>query len=340
MSKPTEKFHKATASDVARLAGVSKWTVSRAFTAGASISEQARESVLRVAEELGYRPNLLARSLSKKRTHIIGVVIDQLKNPHSMLMIDTVTRQLQQRGYMALILNISSGENYIDVMKLADQLQVDGLLFLGTVLTDDLTKVAREMHQIPLVQLCRNNDVPDIDVVNTDGLRAGKLMGELLLAQGFTRIGYMMGPATSSHHTQRLDGLHLALADAGLELSMLLVTGIYSRESSFDVLSDYLDAHSNKQRIEALICENDILAFGALAALREESNRHDMAVVGFDDVDEASLPCWQLTTFSQRLDLIVTEALNRIIDGKADHNGAWAHGELRLRRSHLKTSQS
>ncbi|MDU3785582.1 MAG: LacI family DNA-binding transcriptional regulator, partial [Serratia marcescens] len=106
------KHHKATASDVAEKAGVSKWTVSRAFTPGASISDSARESVLAAAAELGYRPNLLARSLSQKRTHIIGVAIDEMKNPHSMMMLDMVTKQLQTRGYMALLLNITAGENY------------------------------------------------------------------------------------------------------------------------------------------------------------------------------------------------------------------------------------
>lgn len=71
MSKPHTKLHKVTASDVARLAGVSKWTVSRAFTPGASISEQAREKVLKIAETLGYRPNLLARSLSQKKHRLL-----------------------------------------------------------------------------------------------------------------------------------------------------------------------------------------------------------------------------------------------------------------------------
>lgn len=105
-----KKHHKATASDVAEKAGVSKWTVSRAFTPGASISDSARDSVLAAAAELGYRPNLLARSLSQKRTHIIGVAIDEMKNPHSMMMLDMVTKQLQTRGYMALLLNITAGK--------------------------------------------------------------------------------------------------------------------------------------------------------------------------------------------------------------------------------------
>jgi len=157
-----------------------------------------------------------------------------------------------------------------------------------------------------------------------------------LLAQGYTRIGYMMGPETSSHHTQRLEGLQLALQEAGLTLELLLTAGEYSRERSYEVLSDYLNSHAPQQRVDALFCENDILALGALTALKEHAGNRFMAVVGFDDIDEASLSSWQLTTFNQRLDLIVNEALNRLIDGKATPGGVWSQGELRLRRSHLK----
>lgn len=336
MSKPSAKSHKATASDVARQAGVSKWTVSRAFTPGASISDKARERVLAVASELGYRPNLLARSLSQKKTHIIGVVIDEMRNPHSLLLIDTVTNQLQKRGYMALLLNITNSENHKSVMLLADQLQVDGLLFLGTVLTEELVDIAQDLHHIPLVQLCRNNDVPGIDVVKIDDQHAGKQLGELLLAQGYTRFGYMRGPETSSNHLQRLDGLQQALAEAGLALEVMLTAGGYAQERSYAVLTEYLNAHAPADRIDALFCENDALALGALEALREGAGNKHMAVVGFDGIDEAALPGWQLTTWSQRIDLLIEEALNRLIDERATPAGAWSQGELRVRRSHLK----
>ncbi|MDF7659168.1 LacI family DNA-binding transcriptional regulator [Erwiniaceae bacterium L1_54_6] len=336
MSKPIAKPHKATASDVARQAGVSKWTVSRAFTPGASISDKARERVLAVATELGYRPNLLARSLSQKKTHIIGVVIDEMRNPHSLLLIDTVTNQLQKRGYMALLLNITNSENHKSVMMLADQLQVDGLLFLGTVLTEELVDIAQELHHIPLVQLCRNNDVPGIDVVKIDDQRAGKQLGELLLAQGYTRFGYMRGPETSSNHLQRLDGLQQALTEAGLTLEVMLTAGGYAQERSYAVLTGYLNANAPADRIDALFCENDALALGALEALREGAGNKHMAVVGFDGIDEAALPGWQLTTFSQRIDLLIEEALNRLIDERATPGGVWTQGELRIRRSHLK----
>lgn len=335
MTKATTKWQKATASDVAAKAGVSKWTVSRAFTPGASISDKARVSVLAAAKELGYRPNLLARSLSQKKTHIIGVVIDELKNPHSMLMLDEVTRQLQMRGYMALVLNIT-GDNYRSVMALADQLQVDGILFLGTALTPDLVAIAQDMHNVPLVQVCRNTDGNGIDVVNVDGYQAGRIIARLLVEQGHQRFGYMSGPADEEGHLLRKEGFRDELAAQGFPLELELSTGHYERKLGYQAMQRYLLEMPAEKRIEALFCENDILALGALAALRDISPKTRLAVVGFDDIDEADEPGWQLTTFSQRLDLLMHEAINRVIEDKGEKGNDWQHGELRIRRSHLK----
>ncbi|KOC90933.1 LacI family transcriptional regulator [Winslowiella iniecta] len=314
------------------MAGVSKWTVSRAFTPGASISEHAREQVLAAATRLGYRPNLLARSLSQKRTQIVGVAIDQLKNPHSMLMLDTVTKALQARGYMTLLLNITEGEHYQSVMALADQLQVDGILFLGTILTEDLITIARDMHQVPLVQVCRNTEVQDIEAVTIDGYQAGAQIARLLLEQGYQRFGYMKGPDTASSHLLRLEGYRDALEQAGKQVDIQLIAGHYDRQLAYQTMSDYLA--TSGQPVEAMFCENDILAIGTLEAIRDKHCQ--IAIVGFDDIDEASAPAWQLTTFSQRTDRLINEALNRLLEGESSTAGEWRQGELRIRRSHLK----
>lgn len=337
MTNNSAKRQKVTARDVAARAGVSKWTVSRAFTPGASISEKARGKILDIAQELGYRPNLLARGLSQKRTHIIGVAIDELKNPHSMLMLDEVTRQLQNRGYMALLLNIT-GNNYCAVMSLADQLQVDGILFLGTALTPEFIAIAAEMHAIPLVQVGRNTEGQEIDVVNIDGYRAGRVIARLLMEQGHKRFGYMSGPGDKEGHLQRKEGFQDELSSQGFRLALEFSAEHYDRQLSYDLMKHYLLETPAYERIEALFCENDILALGAMEALRGVAEKNAIAVVGFDDIDEAAAPAWQLTTYSQRLDLLVKEALNRLLSGKSEPDGLWKKGELRVRRSHLKIS--
>lgn len=91
-------------------------------------------------------------------------------------------------------------------------------------------------------------------------------------------------------------------------------------------MSEYLQATPESERVEALFCENDVLALGALEALRQTAPSSAMAVVGFDDIDEAGSANWALTSYSQRIDRLVEEALNRLIDNRATADGTGGTG--------------
>lgn len=327
---------KVTASDVAERAGVSKWTVSRAFTQGASISPNALARVLKAADELGYKPNLLARSLSKRRTNMVGLVVDELDNPNIFLVLDEMTRQLQRRGYMSMLLNITAEHSYGSALSLADQFQVDGLIFLGTVLTDELVRLAQEIRHIPLIVMYRNSDNPDIQVVSTDGHRAGREIANLFVEQGFRRIGYMLGPSSESTQLKRLDGFRDGLGEHGLSVCTILPAGHYRRDCGFVALNHYLDSTPEQDRIEALFCENDILAIGALDALRKRRETVQLAMVGFDDIELAASPSYELTTYRQPLKPLVDEAIRRLMAGEASVRQMLIPGQLVLRSSHLR----
>ncbi|MGB9098019.1 LacI family DNA-binding transcriptional regulator [Erwinia sp.] len=329
-------MHKATASDVAELVGMSKWTVLRAFKPGASISATARNEVLAAAKQLGFRPNLLASSLKKRSTNLIGVVADEFTNPHTLKMLNDVTRQLNKRGYMTLLLNIDSGADYHSVLQMAGQLQVDGLIYMATILDDKLIVTAQELHHIPFVHVCRNTDSKDVDVINVDGFAAGSALGNVLVEQGFQRFGYMKGPNTASDHLLRMEGYSSCLETAGRSLDQVLIAGHYDRVLAWEVMTEYLHSTPENERIDALFCENDVLAFGVLQAIRDFDSTLNIGVVGFDDVDEARTSTWNLTTWNQRADLQIAEAINRLIDHQPDESGAWRQGELCLRQSHIK----
>ena len=190
------------------------------------------------------------------------------------------------------------------------------------------------IHRVPLVQIGRNTDHPEIQVVNIDGWIAGKQLAELLLAQGHRTFGYMKGPDTASHHLMRMEGYEAALEQADCRLDTLLVAGQYLRTRGYAAMSDYLDATSAGERVDALFCENDILAIGALQALRERDLT--MGIVGFDNIDEAAAPEWQLTTYDQRRERLVEEALNRLIDAAEGPTATWRTGEPIVRQSHRR----
>lgn len=326
---------KVTASDVAARAGVSKWTVSRAFIEGASISNDARERVLQVATELGYRPNLLARSLTTRRSGIVGVVVDELGNPNLAPVLDEVTEQLQRRGYLSMLLNISS-EQSRDTLSLADQFQIDGLIFLGTVLNDELIEFAQNIQHIPLIVLYRNSDVPQIQVVTTDGYAAGREIAEFVAEQGGKRIGYMAGPPSQSTQLKRFDGFRDGLTERGLHVEVVLEAAHYRRDYGFRTMAEYLDSTRVADRVDMVFCENDILAIGALEVLKERRRSGSIGVIGFDDIELASSTCYELTTYRQPMRVLVDEAMRRLTEGMGPQRAYLAPGELVIRRSHLR----
>lgn len=329
---------KVTASDVAKLAGVSKWTVSRAFTDGASISEPAMERVQQAAKELGYRPNLLARSLSKRSSHLIGVVVDEMLNPNLLTLLDQVTQQLQLRGYMALLINISAQKSEEAVLTLADQLQVDGLLFLGTLLSDELIALARDIHRIPLVQLCRNDDNPYIQIINTDGYQAGYQTANLLHQQGYQRFSYMKGPDTESTQLLRFEGYRDRLGELGIAEAeiTLLKANHYNRASGFNAFEHYLKSTPETEWTEAIFCENDILAIGVMDALESTAPQVHLGIIGYDDIELAGSSRYQLTTHAQPLNDMLHEAVYRLTAPEGQQKTYDHQDQVKLRRSHLR----
>lgn len=333
---PKAPMRKVTASDVAHRAGVSKWTVSRAFTDGASISPATLVRVKAAASALGYRPNLLARSLSKKSSRIIGVVVDELHNPNLMPLLDEVTRQLQQRGYLALLLNISQRDE--GLLTLADQLQVDGLLFMGTLLSEEIIRLAQDIHHIPLVQIGRSSTHPYIQVVTTDGYQAGVAMADLLHGEGFCRFGYMKGPDTDSSQLLRFDGYRDRLLALGVDEARLtmLHANHYQRASGYHTLAHYLNQTSADRRIDALFCENDVLAIGAIEALRAANASGLMGIVGFDGIELAASESYCLTTCGQPFSELVPDAVRRLTSPWIEEHNALYPGRIELRDSHRR----
>lgn len=331
------RIKKVTAKDVADRAGVSKWTVSRAFVEGSLVAPKVRERILAIAADMGYTPNLLARSLSTRSTRLIALVVDELGNPNQLRVLNEATRQVQALGYSTLLLNLCTEYSPAEAVRLADQFQVDGIVFLGTTLKRDLIELAQRIKHIPLVVILRNSGELGIKYVSTDGYRAGGEIADLFLDEGYRRIGYMAGPLSERTELRRMEGFRDRLQQAGMSLSLVLEAKHYRRTEGLRTLQRYLEATPHPDRIEALFCENDILAIGAIDALVATHSQRRIAIVGFDDIELASSPSFELTTFRQPIEHLVSEALRRIIDPGADALGSlMAPGTLVIRTSHRR----
>jgi len=248
---------------------------------------------------------------------LVAIISQDFAHPLYGRMLNEITRQLAQRGHVPLLLNHSDS-----LAQLADRLQVGGAIFLGDMPADALPAT------VPAVHLCSTH----AEAISVDDYTAGVETGRLLLSQHYQRFGYL---SASDLRSQRLAGYAAALAAENIRLEVLLTAGESDRELAWQATMTYLKQARSSERINALFCENDLLAFGAMQAIRDFGQGAHIGVVGFGDMDEARATTWHLTSWSQPCGLQVEEALNRLLEERTDINGAWRQGELRCRHSHL-----
>ena len=326
---------RATAQEVAQLAGVSKWTVIRAFTPGASITEVSRAKVMAAAEQMNYRPNLLARSLATRSTRQVAVFVDDFANPYKLQLIEATTAALQAEGLVALLVNINEHLDHVHAILNADQRQVDAVVLLGTSFREETLADSRLRDGgPPLFVLARDSQLAGIPAVSCDSAVAMEEICRHLAARGFRRPGFMSGPRTLSTALGRHRHFRDHWASRSIEVAELQASP-YSHAAGATAMRAYLAANPPGARIDVLVCENDILAHGALDVLRHEAGLSvpsDMAVVGFDDAAPSALPGYDLTTYRQPVGRMV-ETLVDMLSGRRPHDTIVLRGELVLRSS-------
>ncbi len=299
---------KVTSNDVARLAGVSQSAVSRVFTPGASASKATVEKVRRAAAELGYRPNVLARSLITGKSRIIGLVVAYLENYFYPEAVERLSVALQERGYHVLIFMAAPTVGDVDrVMQEILDYQVDGLVLASVSLSSVLADQCQAFG-IPVVLFNRDQDDHRLSSVTTDNRAGGRALAEHLAGCGCRRIAYIAGFEGASTQRDRERGFREGLQAAGVAL--------YARGiGNFD----FAQAQESTRRMfdrpdppDAVFVCNDHMAFAVMDVLRFElglSVPGDVAVAGFDDVPPAAWPAYDLTTFRQRINRMVAETV-------------------------------
>ena len=305
------------AHDVARLAGVSQAAVSRAFTAGASISATTRERVLKAARKLDYRPNLLARSLIMGRSGIVGVVMGNPKNPSFVVALEALSRRLTEAGKHILIFTAEDEDCAADV-QVEDLLKyrIDALLLISAGLSPKLTEQCRASG-IPIVFFNRLRRKTKGAASVTGASREGaRQIAEHLLQQGYRRLAYMVGFSDSWTNRQRESGFSEYILSQGLP-EPRRVTGHFQREGAIAAARTIL---SQRDRPDAIFCASDYMAMAAIEVARFEFGiviGRELGIAGFDDVEQASWPSFDLTTYSQPVDKMIDCVMPMLLDGSA-----------------------
>ncbi len=303
---------KVTSNDVARLAGVSQSAVSRVFTPGASASKKTVEKVRAAAEQLGYRPNALARGLITGRTRMIGLVVAYLDNQFYPEAVERLSRALQARGYHILVFMAGNEtDNIAQVVQELLDYQVEGIVTASVAMSNDLTARC-DAAGIPVVMFNRGQEDPRLSEVTSDNLGGGRQVAEYLVAGGHKRIAHIAGWQGSSTGRDRARGFTEGLAALG-RAPVAVVDGMYNRDTAAEVAREMF---SGADHPDAVFVGNDHMAFAVMDVLRHElglSVPGDVSIVGYDDVPIAGWPGYNLTTVRQPVNRMVEATVNALV---------------------------
>ena len=289
-------MRRVTIRDVAREAGVSVNTVSRALSNKPDVSSETRARILEVAERLGYRPNRLARGLRSNKTGTIGVIVTDIANPYFGALVKGVEKAAREQDYSIILQDTDEDyEHEKEAIQVMLAERVDGLL-ITPVQTGTETIEKLKESGLPFVLLGRHFDDLATDYVVTDDVQGGYLATEHLIKLGHTRIAMINGPLHISSAKERFQGYTKALDRYGMELDKSLVcAGAITMEDGYAAAKALL---RRSPRPTAIFCYSDFVAFGVMGAIREAGLRipEDVAVVGYDDVQMSSCLEVSLTT--------------------------------------------
>lgn len=282
--------------DVAAQAGVSIATVSHVISGRRPVAEQTRRRVQEVIDKMGYRPNAIARSMVTQRTHTVALIVPDITNPFYPAIARGLQDALTPAGYFALVAS-TDGDPDTERQLVEHMIarRVDGIGFAGhyTHFRDVEPAVAAG---IPVVLLGSRTPRPGIDTVTTDNFGASGIATQYLLDEGYRRIGFITGPAGLGPPAERVAGYTQTLAENNVvSQAELIARTEFSRDGGRAGMRQLLDLALPPR---AVICTNDVVAIGALDTLRQQGLRvpDDVALVGFDDIEAASLVSPALTT--------------------------------------------
>ena len=310
---------RVTAYDVAKAAGVSQPTVSRVFSRSASVDPAKEERVRAVARELGYIPNLVARTLNSGNSFRIGIVLAYLKNGFFGEALQELSKTLNMQGYSVTVYFAGNSSDEVDAIindLLADQ--VDGIVLASISLSNTLVTRVRKSG-IPCVLFNRGQSDPDASMVTASNFEGGKQATEFLIQGGHKRIAHLAGWRKALNGVERSDGFLAAMKEAGLE-PLACVDCHFRRNVA---MAETRKLFEQPQVPDALFVANDHMALGVLEVLREELGLRvpqDVSVIGYDDVSMARWKTFDLTTVRQPMPQMIAATAKMLLSQISDKN--------------------
>ncbi len=327
---------RVTVRDVAREAGVSIATVSRAISNDPTIAPQTRDRVLQLANDMGYSPNLFARGLSTNRSGIVALFANNITNPFYPEVVVKLTRRLQDLNLHTMLFTSDEGEKMERVLPTLRPVNPDLVVILAATLTSGALRAFRD-SRTPVILFNRYVRGVGASAVCCDNFAGGRMVAHELARAGHCHLGFIEGLAMASTNVDRRDGFIAGAADAGLPPPIVHAGGDFSYESGRAGMKALF---ANGLPLEAVLCANDLVAIGAMDAAQADlglSVPDDLSIVGFDDIAMAAWPSHNLTTVRQpmgaMIDCVGSEISRILKSGTAEPQEHFLPGRLVVRGS-------
>jgi LacI family transcriptional regulator len=304
--------------EIARRAGVSPSTVSRVLNGSAPVAAAKREAVLRVAESLQYRPNVLAQGLARGRFRTVGVLTQDILSNFYGQILKGIELGLRETNYYPVFASNSSGrpEEAGQMLELLIGRRVDAIVVVGGEIPDE--KIIEASRKAPLVAIGRYVGALTERCLSVENVAGGRQATRHLIELGHRRIVHITGRPFHRDATERIEGYKQALSEAGLPVdARLIVEGDFVEGSGYTAVERLL---RKRVQFTAIFAGNDQMAVGALLALFRRGVRvpQDVSLVGFDDQPSCAFSCPPLTTVRQptvEMGQAAAQALVRHLEG-------------------------
>ncbi|WP_158231839.1 MULTISPECIES: LacI family DNA-binding transcriptional regulator [unclassified Sporosarcina] len=306
-----------TAMDVAKLAGVSQSSVSRVYFEGASVSDKTRKRVLEAAAELGYRPNVYARSLITNQSKIIGLVMKSVQNPFYAHVLKRFSSIFKQQGYSILFVSTNNDEIQGEDVETLLNYHVAGVIVTDATISEKVGDEFKKNH-IPLVFFNRKPHTDVFHSVSCNNLEAGRSIAQFLVSTGSTELVLVTGNEDTSTSIERKKGFCEVLDQQNV--TYRTYNSDYTYEGGYDTAITLLE---EDQLPSAIFVANDIMALGVLDALRKHGIRipEHTRVVGFDNIGMASWPAYDLTTWEQPIEEMIEATVTYLMEEVTSYTG-------------------
>jgi LacI family transcriptional regulator len=286
--------------DIAKRAGVSVVTVSRALNNKPDINETTKESILKIAHDLDYAPHDLARSLITKKTKTIGIIIPNNEDPFYAKIVGGISNEIRERGYSVILCSShSDADEELRLFRLLRGKRVDGMLIYPAQ-EDDRYIAELKNIDIPFVLLNRHTEALECDYVMNDNVHGTFSAVSELISRGYRQIVYVCAKPMASSGQERIDGCKMAIKKHRLPpASLSILTCDETIQSCYELVKN-LNQDPDRE-FDALFLWDDRLAIGAIKALLEDDKQipGDVAVVGYDDIEITEYLFPSLTTVRQ-----------------------------------------